>query len=525
MKFINVILTSFSFSAVASLQPIEPILVPIYQVNDPTQVDFQFGKYEVTVAEFLRFSKATNYQTPDKCMLFTEELWPSFETPQAWDHPAVLEEPYRPMVCVGVKAAKAYAKWLSEKTGKAYSLPTQVQWRYVASGGESSRYYFGEDENNNDICKYENLEDYANIVGLLRDHDERYEQSLNCNDGAVYHTVVGMYRANGFGVHDILGNVAEILDECAVYDAKDDQVCTQYAVGGEGWHWQPRKLNSQRLVGADFYGSIEGFRLVLNSSDLNLKPSDNKQFLAGLKQSQAKALIKHTAMKKMPRIPQGLTVHKQQKNQYRISWQSSEQQNVKFELYRSYLDLSQQHNRKFEKITEDLRQAFYIDNVPGSGLVSYKVIAKNNVGETPFSKIVTVGMKPHFKLGQEIQAEHYYKQSNVDIIDGKTMQGVGFFANLKHYPSGTKPFIPNWLSLPIKVEKETQVNFSYRVRGAKGAKFELWQGNYLVGQFSAQTGKTPEEKSISVKLIKAQDPIEIRSIGKSSFLLDWVSFL
>jgi len=90
-----------------------------------------------------------------------------------------------PAISMTHYAAIAYCRWLSAKTGHFYRLPTEAEWEYAARAGTTTAFYWGNDP-----------KQAADHEWFFENADGKYQK-------------VGKKKANPFGLHDILGNVAE----------------------------------------------------------------------------------------------------------------------------------------------------------------------------------------------------------------------------------------------------------------------------------------------------------------------------
>ena len=155
---------------------------PQHRVTIPAP--FAVGAYEVTVAEYREFVSAAGRDGGTGCQIFAGgEV--NFEG--SWRNPGFEQTGRDPVVCVSWEDAQAYVRWLSRKTGEEYRLLSEAEWEYAARAGTTTRYSFG------------------NEITLS---DANYGWNIGKTQR------VGIYRANGYGLHDMHGNAWEWVRDC-----------------------------------------------------------------------------------------------------------------------------------------------------------------------------------------------------------------------------------------------------------------------------------------------------------------------
>jgi len=197
------------------------------------------GRFEVTRAEFDAFAEATGREPAGGCRILENDLWVLDET-RSWRDPAFDQGDREPAVCVSWQDARAYAAWLSLKTGQDYRLPTEAEWEYAARAGTSTARPWGDAAA--EQCRHAN--------GADRTAGEAFgwpaDDVAACTDGIAYTAAGGSFAANGFGLHDMLGNAWEWTQDCWTPDlsaaAGPGEACPRRVVRGGSWDHGPALL-------------------------------------------------------------------------------------------------------------------------------------------------------------------------------------------------------------------------------------------------------------------------------------------
>jgi eukaryotic-like serine/threonine-protein kinase len=140
---------------------------PRHVVNVP---GFYMGKYQVTQEQYLRI---------------------------IGKNPAKWQDAKLPVEQVSWDEARVFCKKLSAENGKKYRLPSEAEWEYACRAGTDTPFYFGETIST-ELGNYDGNYTYeSGVKGVYRQKT----------------TPVGSFPANGFGLHDMHGNIWEWCED------------------------------------------------------------------------------------------------------------------------------------------------------------------------------------------------------------------------------------------------------------------------------------------------------------------------
>ena len=150
--------------------------------------------------------------------------------------------------------AQRYVAWLSKMTGKTYRLLSEAEYEYATRAGTTTIYPWGDEiGKNNAACI---------SCGSKWDTDKKQTRPAP----------VGSFAANRFGLHDMVGNVWEWVEDCyhdnysgapANGSAWTGGDCSRRVMRGGSWRDNPVFLRSasRARLPSDFRTNILGFRV------------------------------------------------------------------------------------------------------------------------------------------------------------------------------------------------------------------------------------------------------------------------
>ncbi len=166
-----------------------------------------------------------------------------------WRNPKTYNEPYvlyyhkhpvyenYPVVNITHAAAEAYCKWLTEKYNSdkkkkfkkvAFKLPSENEWKFAANDGDKNKQkrfpvaeagHFLRGKNGMLLANYLRLDEgnffkdsSGNIIYGLHP-SPNISEIVSINDCYFYTAPVNSFKPTVFGLYNMAGNVAEMLDE------------------------------------------------------------------------------------------------------------------------------------------------------------------------------------------------------------------------------------------------------------------------------------------------------------------------
>ncbi|MCE9590603.1 MAG: formylglycine-generating enzyme family protein [Planctomycetes bacterium] len=240
---------------------------------------FYMGIIHVTVDQFAAFVKDTGYKTE------AEKAGWSFGSKIkngrfdvkmmldcSWRNPSFDQKGDHPVVQVSWNDARGFCDWLSKKSGKRVVLPTESQWEYACRAGTKTAYPWG--DNPDDGKGWANCADQSLKKKLP--NAPATGMYFSWEDGFVFTSPVGSFKANAFGLYDMTGNAwqwcqdryGDYKKEAATDPTGADTGDLRVLRGGS-WSDLPGfcRSASRDSGGPDERLGDDGFRVVVEGTD------------------------------------------------------------------------------------------------------------------------------------------------------------------------------------------------------------------------------------------------------------------
>lgn len=231
---------------------------------------FYMGTTEVTLEQFQQFDPSHRNGYYDQH--YKDQVRPGY---------LMDASPTYPVIRISWHQAVEFCKWLSKKTGHKVTLPTEAQWEWACRAGTDSPFYYGNLDT--DFAEYANLADASlskmAVIGIdpqpIPNPDKFWDylpKEARFNDGALLLADVNHYKANAWGLHDTIGNVAEwTLDTARPYPynvelaSKDATQAGRKVVRGGSWSERPKESRASSRLDYPSWQKVYnvGFRVIV----------------------------------------------------------------------------------------------------------------------------------------------------------------------------------------------------------------------------------------------------------------------
>lgn len=211
---------------------------------------FAVSRHEITRDQYEAFVHATKRAVAGNCLTDRRRRgdWQYDETTTFRD-PGFDQQGMHPVACVDWDDAQAYVGWLNTQTNGGYRLLTEVEWEYVARGGADRNLAYPWGDDASQACSFANVFDRTMLQAYASIDTSGYKvfDPVSCSDGWLHTAPVGSLMPNAFGVHDMIGNVSEWVDDC--YSPTRDQL-------SESGRPPPQETCARRVAKGGSWGTL-----------------------------------------------------------------------------------------------------------------------------------------------------------------------------------------------------------------------------------------------------------------------------
>lgn len=254
---------------------------PVHAVH--IERPYWMGRFEISNEQFHRFDPSHDSRLEHGDFLQFSHLERGY----------LLNEPRQPVCRVSWHQAIAFCHWLSQVTGKNFTLPSESQWEYACRAGTRSSLSYG--DTSDDFSLHANLADATlkkvdsfapwqlpeGAIPPWRPADDRF------TDGYRVAAPIGSYQPNAWGLFDMHGNVAEwtrsSFEDYRRSTTERDEPAEERRLVVRGGSWYDRPSHARCGYRQNYwpYQKIYdvGFRVVcesdVNSTSLTMVPPLN----------------------------------------------------------------------------------------------------------------------------------------------------------------------------------------------------------------------------------------------------------